>query len=80
MKWNELKGSYESRVAKAARLSPHELLGVARNVSAVELKAAYLRLVNTYHPDKADPFMARHNAEMMKLINAAYDQLKLTAR
>jgi curved DNA-binding protein CbpA len=76
MKWTDLKGGYVDRVAAVANLPPHELLGVPAGAAPDQIKAAYLRLVKTYHPDKADPFMARHNSEMIKLINAAYDKLK----
>lgn len=31
---------------------PYTVLGVGRNASADEIKKAYRRLVNTYHPDK----------------------------
>jgi curved DNA-binding protein CbpA len=59
-----------------AKLAPHELLGVEPGSSTAEIKVAYLRLVKAYHPDRSDPFMARHNQEMTKLINAAYEKLK----
>jgi curved DNA-binding protein CbpA len=77
MKWHELKNSYTNRVSQMAKLPPHELLGVPVDASKEEVKAAYLELVKAYHPDKADPFMARHNGEMIKLIIAAYDKLKV---
>lgn len=76
MKWNDLKRGYADQIAQMARLSPRELLGIDAAASKDDIKAAYLRLVKAYHPDKADPFMARHNLEMTKLINAAYEKLK----
>jgi DnaJ-class molecular chaperone len=76
MKWNDLKRGYENRLSGFAKLPPHELLGVDAAASKTEIKAAYIKLVKAYHPDTADPFMARHNSEMIKLINAAYDKLK----
>jgi curved DNA-binding protein CbpA len=76
IKWTDIKGGYADRIAAAEQLPPHELLGVSAGAAADQVRAAYLRLVKTYHPDKADPFMARHNSAMIKLINAAYDKLR----
>ena len=55
---------------------PYRTLGVAPDATLEELKSAYIVLVKTYHPDRSDPFMARHNEEVIKLINAAYEKLK----
>jgi DnaJ-class molecular chaperone len=79
MRWRELTHGYEDKLAVLASQSPHEVLGVAHDCSPEQLKAAYLRLVKSYHPDKADPFMARHNEEVLKLINAAYERLTKAA-
>lgn len=79
MKWRDLNAGYEDRLTALAKLSPYELLQVAEDASAADLKKAYLRLMKTYHPDRADPFMARHGEEVVKLINAAYDKLRETA-
>ena len=76
MKWNDLKRGYVGHISKAAKLAPHELLGVDPKASRAEIKAAYVRLVKAYHPDRADPFLAKHNQEMIKLINAAYEKLE----
>jgi len=76
MRWKELRNGYKDRVAELAALPPHELLGVTSGATAEELKSAYIRMVKTYHPDRSDPFMARHNEEVIKLINAAYEKLK----
>ena len=80
MKWKNLQQGYSSRIEQMARLSPRELLGIDTTASKDDIKAAYLRLVKAYHPDKADPFMEMHNLEMTKLINAAYEKLKDGAR
>ena len=76
MKWNDLKRGYLGRISEAAKLMPHELLGVDPKASRAEIKTAYVRLVKAYHPDRADPFLAKHNQEMIKLINLAYEKLE----
>ena len=75
MRWNDLKRGYADRIAAMAKLPPHELLRVDVEASRAEIKTAYLRLVKAYHPDRSDPFMARHHQDMIKLINAAYEKL-----
>lgn len=76
MRWKDLKSSYRDRIVAMEAMAPHELLGVHADAEVMEIRAAYLKLVKTYHPDKADPFMARHNEEVMKLINAAFQKLQ----
>jgi curved DNA-binding protein CbpA len=76
MRWKDLRKGYEGRVAAMAAMAPHELLRVAPDADSAAVKAAYLRMVKAYHPDKSDPFMARHNEEAIKLVNAAYEKLK----
>lgn len=76
MRWKEMKKGYSDRVAELAAMAPHELLGVAPKAGPDEVKSAYIKLVKAYHPDTSDPFMARHNEEVIKLINAAYEKLR----
>ena len=76
MRWNELKRGYADQIAALAKLPAHEVLGVDSTSSREEIKAAYVRLIKTYHPDRSDPFMARHNQEVSKLVNIAYRKLK----
>ena len=76
MRWNNLNQGYTDRVEALSAKTPHELLGVSVDAGAHEIKVAYLRKVRAYHPDVSDPFMAKHNQEVLKLINAAYEKLK----
>lgn len=76
MRWRNFGEGYTGQIATLAKKAPRELLGVAANADRLEIKAAYIRMVKAYHPDTADPFMAKHNQEVLKLINAAYEKLK----
>jgi DnaJ-class molecular chaperone len=76
MRWKDLNQRYKGRIAALAAMAPRELLGVHADASAEDIKLAYFRMVKAYHPDVSDPFMAKHNQEVLKLINAAYEQLK----
>jgi molecular chaperone DnaJ len=53
---------------------PFSVLGVSRSASGDEIKAAYRKLAQKYHPD-LHPGDAKA-AQRMKDINAAYDQIK----
>ena len=51
------------------------VLGVGKSASASEIRAAYLRLIQQYHPDRfgaAAPEIAEYGVEKTKAINAAY--------
>ena len=43
------EGDFE---AKTNDIGPYKVLGIARDASSGEIKAAYRRLANQYHPDK----------------------------
>jgi len=60
----------------ADKLDPYAVLGVARNATDAEIRAAYLELVARYHPDKhqGNPLEALA-AEKMAEINRAHDIL-----
>ena len=55
---------------------PYEVLGVSKNATQDEIKAAYRKLAKQYHPDKyvGNP-LADLAAEKFKEINEAYDML-----
>lgn len=76
MRWKDLNTGYADRLTAMAAQAPHDLLGVPHDAGPVEIKAAYIKIIKTYHPDKSDPFMARYNQEVVKLVNAAYEKLK----
>ena len=53
---------------------PYQVLGVARGASDEEIKTAYRKLAQQYHPDLHPGDAAA--AQKMKEVNAAYDQIK----
>ncbi|MDO8804414.1 MAG: DnaJ domain-containing protein [Elusimicrobiota bacterium] len=57
---------------------PYEVLGVARNASAAEIKHAYRELANKYHPDKVGHLGVEFRElghKRFKEIQAAYQEL-----
>ncbi len=55
---------------------PYSVLGVARDASEEEIKAAYRELARKYHPDNyVDNPLKDLAADKMKDINQAYDQI-----
>ncbi|HWQ59146.1 MAG TPA: DnaJ domain-containing protein [Clostridia bacterium] len=55
-------------------MDPYKVLGVSRDASQEEIRAAYLALVKRYHPDKyQDPSLKSLADERLKEINEAYD-------
>lgn len=60
---------------------PYTILGLPRQADQEQIRSAYLRLVNQYHPDKV-AHLGREFQELaekrFKEIQNAYDQLKTT--
>jgi DnaJ domain len=54
---------------------PYLVLGVGRDATEAEIKAAYRRLAATYHPDR-NPGFQDAATEKLKELNAAYDSIK----
>lgn len=72
MKWRDLPRGYAGRPDLLRSQLPHEILQVAADASAEEVKAAYRRLVKIYHPDRAHEFVQESSTEIVKIINDAY--------
>lgn len=75
MKWRNRKPQLSDELARLSGLEPNEVLNIAPGASEEEIKSAYRNMVKVYHPDKSDPFMRKHNEEVIKIINRAYEQL-----
>ncbi|MBR6739552.1 MAG: J domain-containing protein [Clostridia bacterium] len=58
-------------------MDPYKVLGVSRNASDEEIRAAHRALAKKYHPDNyVNNPLADLAAEKMKEINAAYEQIQ----
>jgi molecular chaperone DnaJ len=75
MKWRDIPNGYTDRPEILRGLKPHEVLQVGEGASLAEVKAAYRRLVKIYHPDKSHEFVQTSNAEVLKIINEAYETM-----
>ncbi len=75
MRWKNRKPQLSDELARLRGLEPYEVLGIAPDASADDIRAAYRRMVKIYHPDKSGPFMRKYNEQVMKIVNDAYDQL-----
>lgn len=61
--------------------NPYEVLGVSKNASDEEIKAAYKKLARKYHPDNySDNPLSDLAEEKMKEINEAYDTIMAKRR
>ena len=75
MKWRDIPNVYTDRPETLRGKKPHEVLQVAEHASLNDVKAAYRRLVKIYHPDKSHEFVQSSNAEVLKIINDAYETM-----
>jgi DnaJ-domain-containing protein 1 len=62
----------------AGKLDAYALLGVSRQASLKDIRAAYVQLVKALHPDGRA--LNPRAAERLKAINKAYQELKVRAR
>ncbi len=75
--WGQGRGQPSNHSAQTR--SPYDVLGVGPGASREEIRAAYRRLVQQYHPDRVAnlaPEFRELAEQRMKEINAAYQQLK----
>jgi len=57
-------------------MNPYKVLGISEDASQEEIRAAYLKLVKKYHPDKyVDNPLKELATEKLKEINEAYEML-----
>ncbi len=75
-----LRAAHDPRpVPGATALTPHQVLGVGRDASPEEIRAAYQGKVRHYHPDKVaemGPELRELAETRTKEINAAYELLR----
>ncbi|GMU70366.1 MAG: hypothetical protein AMXMBFR37_26980 [Steroidobacteraceae bacterium] len=80
MKWREVPRPYTDHIEALQALlakDPYGVLGVTQSVSDDELKRAYRLKVRAYHPDKQSPFVRHHAQEVLKVINVAYERIRV---
>jgi DnaJ-class molecular chaperone len=80
VKWKEVKLGYVGVLDSLRNATPQEILGVSKDASDGEIKAAYRKRMATIHPDRSDAFTRQTDTEIAKLVNAAYKSLLKGAR
>ena len=58
---------------------PYEILGVSKNATEAEIKAAYRKLVLEYHPDRNTHLTADEQktiADRFRKVQEAFDKIK----
>ncbi len=71
--------TYSNQTANPSQHNAYEILGVDSNASDGEIKSAYRKLANKYHPDKVQHLGEEFSAlaeEKFKAINDAYQHIK----
>ena len=48
----EESGEHRGQAEKVARQQPHQVLGISAKAASSEIKKAYRKMLNRYHPDK----------------------------
>jgi DnaJ-domain-containing protein 1 len=71
----------QRRSSDTSNFNPYAVLGVEKSTTQDDLRAAYLQLVKTYHPDRFASLelpqeMKDYAAAMQARINMAYQQLE----
>jgi len=56
-------------------MNPYEVLGVAKNATPEQIKAAYRKLAQRWHPDKHPPEGKKIAEERFKEVSSAYSIL-----
>ncbi|WP_324287464.1 DnaJ domain-containing protein [Campylobacter sp. MG1] len=80
--YNQDYGKYQNRQSQQkARKDPYEVLGLSKNASLIEVKAAYRKLAKKYHPDVLNTKNLNENElkaciDKFHEINEAYETLK----
>lgn len=72
MKWKNLN-SFKLDTLEGK--SPYEILRVDESASMEEVRKSYKNLVRAYHPDVADKFLKKHNEDIIKIVNVAYETI-----
>jgi len=70
---------YSNQSVRASQVNAYEILGVDADASDGEVKTAYRKLANKYHPDKVQHLGEEFSnlaEEKFKAINDAYQQIK----
>lgn len=72
----------KSRVRDGDNFEPHMILGVSADATWDEIRAAYLKLSKTYHPDRFSTVDLPHEVRdylsaMARRVNAAYAALEI---
>jgi len=71
------------RAATLDSFDPYEVLGLKKGADAAQIRAAYVTLAKTYHPDRfirADlpPEVADYLSAVATRVNLAYSELRMT--
>ena len=77
--YGQATGANRGSFKEEESLNPHQILGVKKDASLEEIKAAYKRLAHQYHPDKVTHLGEEFTIlaeKKFKQVQEAYQQLK----